>query len=44
MSGSNLRQLCVDVSAELLKFSEWMDESKKTVAECWENVFYDIYP
>ena len=24
MSGRNLRQLCVDMSAELLKVSEWM--------------------
>ena len=28
MSGSNLRQLCVDVSAELLKVSEWMNANR----------------
>ena len=28
MSGSNLRQLCVDVSEELLKVSEWMNANR----------------
>ena len=28
MRGSNLRQLCVDVSAELLKVSEWMNANR----------------